>query len=386
MLIGQIPSDLLQEATTWRRHFHANPELGFEEFETARFVAERLREFGVDEIEEGIAGTGIVATINGRHPSNRRIGLRADMDALPIDEIGTAAHRSLTDGKMHACGHDGHIAILLATAKYLASTRDFAGAAVLYFQPAEESGLVGARRMIEAGALVRHPVDQMFALHNTPGLPVGRVGIGRGAVMAAYDFFSITIHGKGAHASRPHMSVDPVVVGSSLISALQTVVSRSVDPREMAVVSICTVNAGNINNVIPHKATIGGSIRCYSKPVQDVIERRIKEIAEGIGLAFGARIEVDYERSSPPVVNHDTSVDFALAATKDKLDVITDWPPAPGGEDFAFFLEAVPGAYIRIGNGDSETLHHPAYDFCDDAISTGVELFISLVEARASDT
>lgn len=384
MLNEPVSSALLREATQWRRHFHANPELGFEEFETAKFVSDRLREFGVDEIEENIAGTGIVATIRGKRPSNRRIGIRADMDALPIREIGNVEYRSRTEGKMHACGHDGHTAILLATAKYLASTRDFEGDAVLFFQPAEESGLVGARRMIEAGVLERHPVDQMFALHNTPGLPVGTVAIGRGAVMAAYDFFTIVIHGKGAHASRPHMSVDPVVISSALVSALQTVVSRSVDPREMAVVSICTINSGTVNNVIPQEATIGGSIRCYSKAVQDIIERRISEIAIGIGMAFGAEIEVQYERSSPPVINHDSAVDFALKATKGKLNVIEDWPPAPGGEDFAFFLEAVPGAYIRIGNGDSEMLHHPAFDFCDEAIATGVALFVNLVEEKSA--
>jgi amidohydrolase len=294
-----LPS-IASEARTWRHDFHAHPETAFEEVRTSSLVAERLRAFGVDHVETGVAGTGVVGVIEGHLPGpGRRIALRADMDALPIEELGDIPYRSTIQGRMHACGHDGHTAMLLGAAKHLAATRAFSGTVVLVFQPAEESGFVGAKRMIEAGLLERYPVEQIFALHNWPGLPVGTIAIRRGAVMAAFDTFSVRIRGKGAHASKPHRSIDPLVTGAHLVSALQSIVSRSVDPFQMAVVSVCTLRGGDINNVIPHTAEITGSVRTYARETQSTIADRIVEISKGIGQAFGAAVEAAYERCQP---------------------------------------------------------------------------------------
>jgi hippurate hydrolase len=376
-------SAIVKQAISWRHDIHSHPELAYKEIRTSRFVAEKLREFGVDHIEEGIACTGVLATIKGKaSASGPRIGLRADLDALPIKEISDKPYRSKIDGCMHACGHDGHIAMLLAAAQYLASTRNFNGTAVLIFQPAEE-GAMGAERMVEAGIFDRYPIDEIYGLHNWPGLPIGKVAIRPGPVMPTFDVFRVSIEGVGAHAAKPQNAIDPLVIGCHIVTALQTIVSRNIDPLEMACVSVCAFHCGEASNVISPTAEIIGSARAYSKKVQDTIASRTEELCVGIGKAFGAKVSVDYTRTLPAVVNDAAAVQTAQAAVQQAgLDLVTDWPPSTAGEDFSFFLEKVRGAFIFVGNGDSEVLHNPSYDFSDDCFIYGMRTLISLVECR----
>jgi hippurate hydrolase len=378
-------ADLQPDIQAWRRDIHEHPELQYDVHRTAALVAERLREFGCDEVASGLGRTGVVGVIRGRKPAGkgdiRVIGLRADMDALPIEEATKLPYASKTAGKMHACGHDGHTAMLLGAARYLSETRNFAGDAVVIFQPAEEGG-AGAAAMIKDGLLDRFAIDQIYGMHNGPGIPVGSFAIRSGPIMASTDAVDIRIEGRGGHAARPHISIDSVLVGAQLINALQSIVSRSVDPLESAVVSICEFHAGNARNVIPQTAELKGTVRTLTAEVRALVEKRVREVIDGVAHMTGAKIDLNYERGYPVVVNHASQTDVAIRAAKEVAgDVnVHEMPPLMGGEDFAFMLEQRPGAFIFCGNGDSAGLHHPAYDFNDDAIVFGTSYWIKLVE------
>ena len=377
-------AEMLPEITAWRRDFHEHPELLFEVHRTAARVADLLRGFGCDEVVTGIGRTGVVAVIKGRTDSaGRVIGLRADMDALPIHEATGAEHASKTPGKMHACGHDGHTSMLLGAAKYLAETRNFDGTAVMIFQPAEEGG-GGGREMVQDGMLDRWQVQEVYGMHNMPGIPVGSFAIRPGAMMAAADQFDITVTGKGGHAAKPHDCIDTVVVAAHIIVALQTIASRGVDPLKQVVVSVCTVATDSTaHNVIPQVVRMKGTARTMDFSVQDFVERRVKEIASGTALALGAVAEVDYQRGYPVTVNAEANTVFAAdvaQAVSGKVD--RDTPPLMGAEDFSYMLLERPGAYIFLGNGDTPMVHHPAYDFDDAAIPFGSSWYAGMVEAR----
>ena len=378
-------ADLLPDIVAWRRDLHAHPELMYDVHRTAALVAEKLREFGCDEVVSGIGRTGVVAVINGRQPADgqavRCIGLRADMDALPIKEATGLPYASKTPGVMHACGHDGHTAMLLGAARYLAETRNFAGRAVLIFQPAEEGG-GGAAAMIADGLVERFAIDQMYGMHNGPGMPLGTFSLRPGAIMASTDSIDLRIEGVGGHAARPHNSIDPVLAGAKLVIALQSIVSRSVDPLESAVLSMCEFHAGSARNVIPHTAELKGMVRTLSPQIRDLMEQRVREVVAGVAQLTGTSIELSYERGYPVVVNHDAQTAHASAVAAEIVGEgrVMDMPPLMSAEDFAYMLEARPGALIFIGNGNSAGLHHPAYDFNDDAIVFGTSYWIRLVE------
>lgn len=377
-------AELLPEITAWRRDFHAHPELMFDVQRTAGKVAELCRSFGCDEVVEGIGRTGVVAVIKGRNSgSGRVIGLRADMDALPIHEKTGLAYASKTQGKMHACGHDGHTAMLLGAAKYLAETRNFDGTAVLIFQPAEEGG-GGGREMVAEGMMERFGIQEVYGMHNMPGIPVGSFALREGAMMAAADQFDIVITGKGGHAANPHNGVDPVVVASHVILALQTIASRNVDPLKQVVVSVCVVETDSpAHNVIPTTVKLKGTVRTMDHGVQDLVEKRIGEIAEGTALALGARAEVLYQRGYPVTLNAPENTRFAaLVAEGISPAVATDIAPLMAAEDFSYMLQSRPGAYIFLGNGDTATLHHAAYNFDDNAIPFGASWYAGMIEAR----
>ena len=381
-------ADLQPEIMGWRRDLHAHPELMYDVHRTAAFVADRLREFGCDEVATGLGRTGVVGVIKGRKPVNggdlKAIWLRADMDALPIEEETGVAYRSTVPGKMHACGHDGHTAMLLGAARYLAETRNFAGDAVMIFQPAEEGG-AGAEAMIKDGLMDRFKIEQVYGMHNSPGMPIGTFATRVGPAMAATDHINIHIEGLGGHAARPHKSIDSVLVGAQLITALQSIVSRSVDPLDAAVISICEFHAGNARNVIPQTAELFGTARTLTPEVRDLIEQRVREVVNGVAQLSGAKITLDYERSYPVLVNHAAETGIAARVAADVAgegNVSSEIPPVMGAEDFAYMLEARPGAFIFIGNGDSAGLHHPAYNFNDDAIVYGSSYWIKLVESQ----
>jgi amidohydrolase len=378
-------ADLQPDIQAWRRDIHEHPELEYDVHRTAAFVAERLREFGCDEVATGLGRTGVVGVIKGRKPAGkgdiRVIGLRADMDALPIEEATKLPYASKTPGKMHACGHDGHTAMLLGAARYLSETRNFAGEAVVIFQPAEEGGF-GAAAMIKDGLFDRFAIDQVYGMHNGPGIPVGSFAIRPGPIMASTDAVNIRIEGRGGHAARPHLSIDSVLVGAQLINALQSIVSRSVDPLESAVVSICEFHAGNARNVIPQTAELKGTVRTLTPGVRKLVEKRVREVIAGVAQMTGAKIDLQYEPGYPVVVNHAQQTDFAIQVAKEVAGDtnVHGMPPLMGGEDFAYMLEQRPGAFIFCGNGDSAGLHHPAYNFDDDAIVFGTSYWIKLVE------
>ncbi len=378
-------ADLQPDIQAWRRDIHEHPELLYDVHRTAAFVAERLREFGCDEVATGLGRTGVVGVIRGRKPAGkgdiRGIGLRADMDALPVAEATELPYASKTPGKMHACGHDGHTAMLLGAARYLSETRNFAGDAVVIFQPAEEGG-AGAAAMIRDGLLNRFAIDQVYGMHNGPGIPVGSFAIRSGPIMASTDAVDIRIEGRGGHAARPHISIDSVMVGAQLITALQSIVSRSVDPLESAVVSMCEFHAGNARNVIPQTAELRGTVRTLTPEVRALVERRVRDVVEGVARMTGAKIDLKYERGYPVVVNHASQTDLAIQVAKEVAGDanVQEMPPMMGGEDFAYMLEQRPGAFIFCGNGDSAGLHHPAYDFNDEAIVFGTSYWIRLVE------
>lgn len=379
-------ADLQPDIMAWRRDLHAHPEVMYDVHRTAAFVAERLREFGCDEVATGLGRTGVVGVIKGRKPAAdadvKVIGLRADMDALPIEEETNLPYASKTPGKMHACGHDGHTAMLLGAARYLAETRNFDGDAVVIFQPAEEGG-AGAAAMIKDGLMERFAIDQVYGMHNGPGLPVGSFATRPGPIMAATEHITIKIEGVGGHAARPHKCIDSVMVGAQLVTALQQVVARNVDPLDAAVISICEFHAGNANNVIPQTAELRGTARSLRPEVRDLLEKRVREVCAGVALLTGARIELDYERSYPVVVNHAAQTALAARVAGEiagEANVNTDMVPIMGAEDFSYMLEKRPGAFIFVGNGDSAGLHHPAYNFNDDAIVFGTSYWVKLVE------
>jgi hippurate hydrolase len=375
----------LPQMTDWRRHIHANPETAFEEVETAAFVAAKLRAFGVDTIEEGLARTGIVASIRGGS-SDRAIGIRADMDALDMQEATGLAWQSRRSGKHHACGHDGHTAMLLGAAQHLARTRDFDGTVYLIFQPAEENE-GGGRVMVEEGLFDRHPMQAVFAMHNIPGIEAGCIAVKPGAMMASYDVFELTITGRGGHAAMPHKSIDPIMVGAELSQKLQTVVSRNVDPLEPAVLSITQFHAGTTWNVIPNEAVIRGTVRAFSATVQDLIEARIRKVCAGSAMAHEAEISVRYERRYPATINTAEEAQLCARVAEALVGpqrVIRDFRPAMGSEDFAYMLQARPGAYVWIGNGSGSRggcmIHNPGYDFNDEILSTGAAFWVRLAE------
>ncbi|MCX5571439.1 M20 aminoacylase family protein [Kaistia nematophila] len=371
------------ELAAWRHDLHQHPEILYDVHRTAASVAARLREFGVDEVVTGLGRTGVVGVIRGRRgEGGRTVGLRADMDALPLTEITGKPYSSTIPGKMHACGHDGHTVMLLGAAKYLAETRNFDGTAVVIFQPAEEGG-GGGRAMVEDGLMERFGIDEVYGMHNMPGLDLGKFAIRPGPIMAATDEFNLSIAGLGAHAAKPHLSLDPIVIGAQLVQAMQTIVSRSVDPLESVVVSVTKFHAGEAHNIIPQTAALGGTVRTLKAEMRDLAERRIREIAAGIGAAHGVSIEVDYDRNYPVTVNHVANTLFAGDIASeivggDRVD--RDVAPMMGGEDFSYMLEKRPGAFIFIGNGDSAGLHNPAYDFNDDALPIGASYWVRLVE------
>jgi hippurate hydrolase len=377
-------AELLPEITAWRRDFHEHPELLFDVQRTAGKVADLLRGFGCDEVVEGIGRTGVVGVIRGKtDTSGRVIGLRADMDALPIHEQTGVDYASKTPGKMHACGHDGHTAMLLGAAKYLAETRNFDGTAVVIFQPAEEGG-GGGREMVNDGMMDRWGIQEVYGMHNMPGVPLGSFAIRPGAIMAAADQFDITLTGKGGHAAKPHDCVDTTVIAAHVIVALQTIASRNVDPMKQVVVSVCTVQTDSTaHNVIPQVVKMKGTVRTMDPKVQDQVEARISEIVSGVASAMGGQGEVNYQRGYPVTINSEEQTAHAVAVARDvsgKVDENT--PPLMGAEDFSFMLNERPGAYIFLGNGDTAMVHHPAYNFDDNAIPFGSSWYAGMVEAR----
>ena len=376
-------ADLTGEITAWRHDLHAHPELLYDVQRTAASVAEKLKAFGCDEVVPGLGRTGVVGVIHGRKgKSDKVIGLRADMDALPIEEATDLPYKSTVPGKMHACGHDGHTAMLLGAARYLAETRNFAGTAVMIFQPAEEGG-AGGKAMVEDGLMERFDINEVYGMHNYPGMPLGQFGLRAGAIMAAADHFTIDIEGVGAHAARPHLGVDTVLVGAQIVNLLQSIVSRNVDPLESAVVSVCLFQAGTTDNVIPQTAQLRGTARSLVPYVQNLIEKRMREIIETTAKLHGANVKFSYRRGYPVLKNHAAQTDFAASVAagitgKDKVN--TALAPVMGAEDFSFMLNARPGAFIFVGNGDSAGLHHPAYNFNDDVIPIGTSYWVKLVE------
>ena len=377
-------AELLPEITAWRRDFHEHPELLFDVHRTAGRVADLLREFGCDEVVTGIGRTGVVGVIKGKtDTSGRVVGLRADMDALPINEQTGVGYASKTPGKMHACGHDGHTAMLLGAAKYLAETRNFDGTTVVIFQPAEEGG-GGGREMCADGMMDRFKVQEVYGMHNMPGIPVGTFAIRPGAIMAAADQFDVVVTGKGGHAAKPHDCVDTTVVAAHIIVALQTIASRNVDPMKQVVVSVCTVETDSTaHNVIPQVVKLKGTVRTMDPGVQDYVQARISQIVEGTALALGAKAVVNYNRGYPVTINAEDNTDYAVEvarAVSGQVDANT--APLMGAEDFSFMLNERPGAYIFLGNGDTAMVHHPAYNFDDNAIPFGSSWYAGMAEAR----
>jgi amidohydrolase len=370
---------LAPQMTEWRRALHRRPEIALDCAETACFVAARLRDFGVDEVHEGIARTGIVALIRGRAPGPV-IALRADMDALPMAEETGLPHASEVPGRMHACGHDGHTAMLLGAAQYLAETRNFAGTVALIFQPAEEA-IGGARIMVEEGVIERFGIGQIYALHNAPGTAIGSFFTRPGPIMAAVDTIHIHVTGKGGHGAVPEETRDPIVAACGIVQAIQTIVSRNHSTMNDLVISVTQIHTGSADNIIPETAYINGTVRTFDRAVQAMVMRRLEEIVAGCAVAYGVQAALEYEVGYPATVNTADAVAFAAQAARDVgVHVDEDSDRQMGAEDFAYFLERVPGAYLFVGNGDTAGLHHPSYDFSDDAAPYGASFFARLVE------
>ena len=377
-------SEMFEEISTWRRDLHAHPELRFEEYRTAAFVASKLKEFGVDEIVTGFGGTGVVGVIHGQNNnSGRSIGFRADMDALPIQEVNDLPHASTIPGKMHACGHDGHTSMLLGAAKYLAETRNFDGKIVLAFQPAEEGG-GGARAMIDAGLMDKWNVEEIYGMHNMPGLPIGEFAVRTGPQMASPDKFEIIVHGKGGHGAMPHKSVDSTLVAAQIVVALQSIASRNINPLENIVVSVCGFRTEtDTYNVIPNTVRLRGTVRTFEKDVQSFVRARIDALTKSTADGYGAVAEVTHMSGPPPLVNHEREADFAAEIALSVCGVAhRNFEPSMGGEDFSEMLLERPGAYLFVGNGDSADLHNPSYEFNDDAIPVGCSWFVTMAERR----
>ena len=380
-------SALHPELTALRRELHAHPELGFEEHYTARRVVESLKICGVDEIHTQIGKTGVVALIHGsRRDSGRMIGLRADMDALPMTELNDFAWKSTRAGLMHGCGHDGHTAMLIGAARYLAETRRFNGTAVLIFQPGEE-GFAGAKAMIEDGLFERYPVQSVYAMHNWPQMRPGTVGVNPGPMMAAADRITIEVTGKGGHGAHPYLTVDPVLVSAHIITAVQSIVSRNVRAIDNAVISLCSMQAGDPGafSVVPGKATMVGTVRTFSPEIQSLVERRLNEVCSGVALGLGASAHVRYERIYPATINTPDEARFATRVARDLVGdehVDSEMDPSMGAEDFSFMLQVKPGAYLRLGQGGEGScfLHNSRYDFNDEVLPLGAALHASLIE------
>ena len=372
----------LAKLTEIRRDLHAHPELAFAEHRTAELIARHLEAAGI-EVHRGLGKTGVVGVVRGGR-SLRAIGLRADMDALPMQERNEFAHRSVHEGCMHACGHDGHATMLLGAAEALAARRDFDGTVYLIFQPAEE-GEGGGLAMIEDGLFERFPMESVFGMHNWPGMPAGQFGVRSGPVMASADRFDIEVLGHGAHAAMPHLGADPVTAGAALVQAIQTIVSRTLDPIDSAVVSVTRFNAGEAYNVIPDRAQLGGTVRAFSEIVQDRVESALQRICDGVAAAFDVEVTLDYRRGYPPTINSPAEAAICAEVASElvgSVNVATDTRPSMGAEDFAYFLQRKPGCYVWIGNGEGEggcMLHNPTYDFNDDIIATGVAYWVELV-------
>ncbi|KZL13624.1 M20 aminoacylase family protein [Pseudovibrio sp. Ad37] len=383
-------AEMHDEITAWRRDFHEHPEVLYETHRTSAKVAEILKEIGVDEVTTGVGRTGVVGVIKGRNGgAGKSIALRADMDALPMAEETGKEYASKNEGAMHACGHDGHTAMLLGTAKYLAETRNFDGTVILVFQPAEEGG-AGAKAMMDDGLFTRWNVDEIYGLHNQPGTPIDHFATRSGPLMASTDEFTITVKGIGGHAAYPHNTIDPVVVGSQIVSALQSIASRNVGPLQSIVISVTFFQAGTAYNIIPDTAKLGGTIRTLDQDVRKQAAQRVKQVVEGVCAANGAGVDYDFADGYPSTSNHPDQTKFAtqiaaeIAGSADKVDENID--PTMGGEDFAYYLEEKPGAFIFLGNGESAGLHHPKYDFNDEAIPYGCSYFIKLIETAMPAT
>ncbi len=377
-------AEMHDEITGWRRHLHENPELQFDVHDTAAFVVDRLREFGIDDITTGIGQTGVVAVIKGKTDNNGRVvGLRADMDALPIVEATGLEYASKVEGKMHACGHDGHTAMLLGAAKYLAETRNFDGTCVLIFQPAEEGG-GGGREMCNDGLMERWGIQEVYGMHNTPGMPVGEFAIRPGALLAAADEFEMTITGQGGHAAAPHEAIDPNLATAHILIALQSIASRNVDPLSQVVVSVCSVHSDTeAHNIIPHTVQLRGTVRTLDPAIRDLAENRMTKIVTATADAHDCTVDLNYTRGYPVTVNTEANTVYAADAAEVVAGkVMRDIPPIMAGEDFSFMLEERPGAYMFIGNGDGAMVHHPEYNFNDDAIPAGCSWFAEMIERR----
>ena len=376
-------AELLPEITAWRRDFHEHPEILFDTHRTAGVVAEKLRAFGCDEVVEGIGRTGVVGVIKGKSDSSGKvIGLRADMDALPIHEQTGLDYASKTDGAMHACGHDGHTAMLLGAAQYLTETRNFDGTVVVIFQPAEEGG-GGGREMCADGMMDRWGIQEVYGMHNWPGRPTGSFAIRPGPFFAATDLFDITIEGRGGHAAKPQETVDSTVVAAHIVTALQTIASRNADPVSQIVVSVTSFETSSkAFNVIPQRVHMKGTVRTLSNDNRDLAEERITAICTSVAEAFGAKATVDYLRNYPVMANHDEQTEFAAEVARSVSGACDEAPLVMGGEDFAFMLEERPGAYILVGNGDTASVHHPEYNFSDEAIPAGCSWWAEIVERR----
>ena len=379
-------AEFQDEMTAWRHHIHQHPETAFEEYQTSDYVALRLHEFGLD-VHRGLAGTGVIGTLEGEKGGGPAIGLRADMDALDIQENNEIAYKSENPGKMHACGHDGHSTMLLGAAKYLAETRNFAGTVHFIFQPAEENE-GGGRVMIEEGLFNKFPVESVYGMHNMPGIPAGEFAIRPGPIMASFDIFEITLNGTGTHAALPQLGRDSIVAGAQLVTTLQAITSRTVSPFDTAVVSVTQMHSGDTWNVIPEEVVIRGTTRAFKEAMQTHMETEIRRITDGIAAAFGISAEVRYERRYPPTINHPEETDITVQVASDLVgsDMVSlDKDPMMGAEDFAFMLNEKPGAYIWIGNGPQAggcMLHNPNYDFNDDILPLGASYWAKLVETR----
>jgi len=389
MPINNRIAEFHEEMTAWRRELHRHPETAFEEYWTSDFIAEKLESFGI-EVHRGLAGTGVVGTLKGKGDGGA-IGLRADIDALDITEQTGLDYASENPGKMHACGHDGHTAMLLGAAKYLAETRNFSGTVQFIFQPAEENE-GGGKRMVEEGLFEKFPVDSVWGMHNWPGMPVGTVAVRAGAMMAAYDMFELDIKGVGGHGAMPHLGIDPILVSAQVVTALQSIASRNVDPMDAVVVSVTKIHGGDAYNVIPGMVQLAGTTRSFRPEVRDMIEPRMKQIIDGVCAGFGATAELRYEKRYPPTVNSEAETEMAAAVAERLVGgekVVRDPTPSMGGEDFAFMLEEKPGCYIWMGiggGGEGKMLHNAGYDFNDEALPWGASYWSQLVEDRLPRT
>lgn len=379
-------ADFHDELTGWRQNLHAHPETAFEEHRTAEFVVERLTSFGI-EIHRGLAGTGVVGTLHGAKGDGPAIGLRADMDALHIEEKNDFGYKSTVPGKMHACGHDGHMTMLLGAAKYLSETRNFAGTVQFIFQPAEENE-AGGRAMVEDGLFDKFPVDSVYGMHNMPGIEIGAMAVRPGPFMAACDLIEIHVTGHGTHAAAPHLGTDAIVTAARIVTDLQTVASRTVDAMESIVLSITQIHGGDTWNVIPEDVVLRGTVRAFKPEIQDLAEARIKKIVAAAADAMEVKATVDYERRYPPTINNADEAAFTAGVMKDLVGedkVLLNRPPKMASEDFSFMLNERPGAYVWIGNGPGELgclLHNPKYDFNDDVLPLGASYWAKLVETR----